>query len=84
MSGERQASWLRVFMPAAEALAGAVLTAQIEGDYDEAGRLILTYGKMTPEIERVIAKLSGIPAISTPATPQRGWWSSTCTETGIR
>lgn len=49
------------FMPAAEALARAVLTAQIEGDYDEAGRLIDTYGRMTPEIEQVIEKLSGIP-----------------------
>lgn len=49
------------FMAAAADLARAVLTAQIEGDYAAAGELIARYGKMTPEIDAVVAKLADIP-----------------------
>ncbi|MFA6235311.1 MAG: peptidase, partial [Bacteroidota bacterium] len=49
------------FMDNAAALAGAVLTIEIEGDYDGASELIEKYGKMTPEIDTVIKKLIDIP-----------------------
>ncbi len=49
------------FMDVAAALAHAVLTVEIEGDYDGAGELIEKYGKMTPDIDTVIKKLVDIP-----------------------
>ncbi|MBE0644267.1 MAG: peptidase [Bacteroidetes bacterium] len=49
------------FMDIAGELARAVLTVEIEGDYDGAGELIEKHGKMTPEIDAVIKKLVDIP-----------------------
>ena len=49
------------FTEAAKDLANAVLTTEIEGDYERAGQLIAQYGKMTPEIDEVIGKLADIP-----------------------
>ncbi|MFZ1731225.1 MAG: peptidase [Bacteroidota bacterium] len=49
------------FMDKAGELARAVLTVEIEGDYDGAGELIEKYGKMNPEIDAVIKKLIDIP-----------------------
>ncbi len=50
-----------VFMDVAEKLATKVLTIEIEGDYDAAGELLDTYGKMTPGIEATIEMLRDIP-----------------------
>ncbi len=49
------------FMDTAAALARAVLTVEIEGDYAGAGSLQEKYGRMTPDIDAVIAKLVDIP-----------------------
>ncbi len=49
------------FMDNASDLARAVLTVEIEGDYDGAGKLIEKYGRMNPEIDTIIKKLSHIP-----------------------
>lgn len=49
------------FMDAVAALARAVLTIEITGDYDGAVAIIEKYGKMTPDIESVIKKLVDIP-----------------------
>ncbi|MCB2204031.1 peptidase [bacterium] len=50
-----------IFMTAAEGLAREVLTIEIEGDYEAAGKLLEHYGKMTPEIDANIEKLKDIP-----------------------
>ncbi len=49
------------FLKSIEELARIVLTIQAEGDYNRAGEILEKYGKMKPEIQKVIDNLKDIP-----------------------
>jgi hypothetical protein len=55
-----------------KSLATELLTIEATGDLDRATRLLDTYGKSTPEIEQVIARLRDIPVDITPVFPAAG------------
>ncbi len=52
-------------LPAMEAavksLATEILTLEAEGDYDRAGRLLDTYGHLTPELQAAVARIGDVP-----------------------
>jgi hypothetical protein len=57
-------------MPAAvKDLAHELLMIQAKGDYEAAKKLIDTYGNMTPDVEKVLAKLETIPTDIEPIYP---------------
>ncbi len=57
-------------MPGAmKSLANELLMIQAKGDYEAAKKLIDTYGNMTPEVEKVLAKLTTIPTDIEPIYP---------------
>ncbi len=57
-------------MPGAvKSLAHELLMIQAKGDYEAAKKLIDTYGNMTPEVEKVLAKLETIPTDIEPIYP---------------
>jgi hypothetical protein len=55
-----------------KALATELLSIEAMGDFDRATRLLETYGRSTPEIEQVIARLSDIPVDITPVFAAAG------------
>ncbi|HUG41750.1 MAG TPA: hypothetical protein VMM12_14775 [Longimicrobiales bacterium] len=46
---------------AVRSLATELLTLQAEGSYERAGEILAQYGRMRPEIERAVARLSEVP-----------------------
>jgi hypothetical protein len=46
---------------AVRSLATELLTLQAEGDYERAGRILEEYGRMRPEIEDAVARLTDVP-----------------------
>ena len=53
-------------------LATELLTLQATGDFGRAERLLTRYGKSTPEIQSVIARMTDIPVDITPVFPAAG------------
>jgi len=60
------------FREGVKSLSTELLTIEATGDFNRANALLEKYGKVTPEIESVNAKLSDIPVDITPVFPAAG------------
>jgi peptidase M49-like protein len=60
------------FRAAVQSLATELLTIEATGDFNRANALLEKYGRSTPEMESVIAKLSDIPVDIWPVFPAAG------------
>jgi hypothetical protein len=63
---------LEKFRAGVKALATELLTIEATGDFNRANALLEKYGKVTPEIDAVNAKLKDIPVDITPVFPAAG------------
>jgi len=60
------------FRDGVQSLATELLTIEATGDFARANALLEKYGKSTPEMESVIAKLGDIPVDIWPVFPAAG------------